>query len=93
MKDFIVVLKLLLDEVHRVPNKCVIMGDFNEDIFKQSCCVEKLMQEHGYKQCVTEATTERGTLIDHVYIKNMDSIQTHVVPTYYSYHESVAIKF
>ncbi len=93
MKDFIAVLKLLLDEVHKVSNKCIIMGDFNEDIFKQSSCVEKVMQEHGYKQCVTEATTERGTLIDHVYIKNMDSIQTHVVPTYYSYHESIAIKF
>ena len=87
------VLKVLLNGVHKVSNKCIIMGDFNEDIFKQSSCIEKVMQEHGYKQCVTEATTERGTLIDHVYVRNIDSIHTHVVPTYYSYHESVAIKF
>ena len=67
------------------------MGDFNEDILKQHSQIDILMQHHGYKQCVTDATTENGTLIDHVYVRNIESVCTTVIPTYYSYHESVCI--
>ena len=49
------------------------------------------MQHHGYKQCVTDATTENGTLIDHVYVRNIESVCATVIPTYYSYHEGVRI--
>ncbi len=71
------------------------MGDFNEDVMnpRSSSHVAKLMAEHNYKQCVTKATTEKGTLIDHVYARGIESVHTYVMPTYYSYHEAVKTWF
>ncbi|XP_038063031.1 ATP-dependent DNA helicase PIF1-like [Patiria miniata] len=92
LNEFLSILEMLLNELHNVSNKCIVMGDFNEDIMKQSS-VQKVMHDHGYKQCVTEATTENGTLLDHVYVRNIDVIETYVSPTYYSYHEAVILKF
>ena len=42
------------------------MGDFNENIYDNHSQIEKVMMEQGYKQYVRDATTENGTLIDHV---------------------------
>ncbi len=47
----------------------------------------------GYKRCVEDATTENGTLIDHVYLRGLESVKTEVIPRYYSYHETVKTKF
>ena len=70
------------------------MGDFNDNLLdSHSHVIDKLMQEQGYKQCVQDATTENGTLLDHVYVRGLDDIVTTVIPTYYSYHEAVKIKF
>jgi len=65
------------------------MGDFNENIFNSVTTVLKVMESHGYRQSVTDGTTEAGTLIDHVYVKGVDPKSVHVLPTYYSYHEAV----
>ena len=46
-------------------NTIAVMGDFNDDIFKYSS-ISKLLTDKSYVQLVTEATTERGTVIDHV---------------------------
>ena len=51
------------------------------------------MNMQGYKQCVTDATTEGGTLLDHIYVKNIDYVQIQISPTFYSYHEAVIIHF
>lgn len=53
------------------------------------------MANLGYVQCVTEPTTENGTLIDHVY-KRMTStytIITQVMPVYFSTHETIHCTF
>lgn len=68
----------------------MIMGDFNEDIVTSST-VMKLMEQHGYNQHVQNATTEKGTLIDHVYTKDIVGISVNVVQTYYSFHQAILI--
>lgn len=68
----------------------MIMGDFNEDIVTSST-VMKLMEQHGYNQHVQNPTTEKGTLIDHVYTKDIVGISVNVVQTYYSFHQAILI--
>ena len=77
-------------ELEKHPGKRVIMGDFNEDVFVSSTIL-KLMEQHGYTQHVQAATTEKGTLIDHVYIKGTEDVIVEVVQTYYSFHEAILI--
>ncbi len=95
LREFISNMKNLVNELHKVSNRCIIMGDFNEDILKinstQSSSIVNMMSEHGYKQCVVYATTEKGTLIDHVYVRGIESVQCDVIPTYYSYHEAISV--
>ena len=93
LKEFVDVLEVMLNEIEKFSSKCIVMGDFNEDILQKDSQAKKSMESHGYKQCVTAATTEKGTLLDHVYVRNIDNIHVGVTPTYYSYHEAVTIRF
>lgn len=59
---------------------------------------ETLMKMHWitvsfclYTQYVQTAPTDKGTLIDHVYMKDCANILVNVLPVYYSYHEMVRI--
>ena len=96
LQDFISNMKTLVNELQKVSSRCIVMGDFNEDILnvKATCStsIVNMMSENGYKQCVVDATTMKGTLIDHVYVRGCDSVQTQVIPTYYSYHEAVKVE-
>lgn len=53
------------------------------------------MSDSGFDQLVKKPTTEKGTLIDHVYVKNINdfSVHTNVVPVYFSTHEGVLCSF
>ncbi|XP_072563646.1 uncharacterized protein [Paramormyrops kingsleyae] len=70
----------------------IIMGDFNENLFTGST-ITTFMEEHGYAQLVKDATTGNGTLIDHVYAKDIvkNGICVSVMPTYFSHHECVVL--
>ncbi|XP_029976984.1 uncharacterized protein LOC115409845 isoform X4 [Salarias fasciatus] len=72
----------------------IIMGDFNDNAVV-SKSMENFMTQHGYSQIVTCPTTENGTLIDHVYIKDIDAatVEIQLMSTYYSYHECLCIHF
>jgi len=75
-------------------NKIILMGDFNNDALKSnSLC--SFMSDHGFVQLVEKPTSENGTLIDHVYVKNINnfSVHTSVVPVYFSTHEGVLCSF
>ena len=82
----------VISELDKHTGKKIIVGDFNEDAFMSSTIL-KLMDRHGYTQHVQTATTENGTLLDHVYIKDTEDASVQVVQTYYSYHEAILISF
>lgn len=83
----------LLDYLTPLSNNIVIMGDFNEDVLKSSS-LPTFMSHQGYTQLVQQPTTEKGTLIDHIYAKtNNYSMNAQVIPTYFSDHEAVICTF
>lgn len=83
----------LLDWLHPKSNNIAVMGDFNDDLLKSSS-VCKFLTDKGFGQVVTQATTEKGTLIDHVYVKTSDyEVECEVVPAYFSDHEAVVCSF
>ncbi|XP_071944760.1 uncharacterized protein [Antedon mediterranea] len=92
IKKFCKVLENLLEAIHKVGTRCIIMGDFNEDLLKNISHVNNLLARHNYQQLITSSTTEGGTLLDHVYIRNLDTVHTEVIPIYYSYHEIIKIQ-
>ncbi|XP_072564692.1 uncharacterized protein, partial [Paramormyrops kingsleyae] len=60
----------LITRLDSVEGGKIIMGDFNENLLHVST-IANFMEEHGYAQLVKEATTGKGTLIDHVYVKDI----------------------
>lgn len=84
----------LIDHVDSFHGGKMILEDFNENLFV-SRKVANVMQEHSFIQIVKGFTTEGGTLIDHIYIKdiNHDSVNVHITPVYFSYHQCVQINY
>ena len=75
-----------------------VMGDFNEDILLGSVCsVKSMFSSHNFVQHIDKPTRDSGTLIDHVYTKNIDpeNVKCDVCDCYYSDHDIVScvIKF
>lgn len=83
-------LKQLLHIIDQCPGQKIIMGDFNENALDNSKLVG-FFAEHNYTQYVQTATSDKGTLIDHVYVKDAANVVVNVLPVYYSYHEMVHI--
>ncbi len=84
----------LINNMNRLPGGKIIVGDFNENIFNKSS-LHDVMQHFDFTQIVEKATTENGTLIDHVYAKDIDlnEIQIDIMPTYFSCHECIVLKW
>uniref|UniRef100_A0A671XJ70 ATP-dependent DNA helicase n=1 Tax=Sparus aurata TaxID=8175 RepID=A0A671XJ70_SPAAU len=85
-------LKNLLDSLDMLNHQPIIVcGDFNEDLLsKGKKSIKDLFQSRGYTQLVANSTTEKNTLIDHIYISHPDKcLQSGVLQTYYSYHSPV----
>ena len=83
-------LKQLTDLIDQCPGMKIIMGDFHENALDNGKLV-RFFTEHDYIQYVQTATTDKGTLINHVYVKDCANILVDVLPVYYSYHEMVRI--
>ncbi|XP_044221305.1 uncharacterized protein LOC122991901 isoform X4 [Thunnus albacares] len=83
----------LLDWLNPISKTIVLMGDFNENILKESS-ICKFLSLKGFKQHVTQETTEKGTLIDHVYVKTTRyNVECAVMPAYFSDHEGILCSF
>ncbi|XP_026113641.1 LOW QUALITY PROTEIN: uncharacterized protein LOC113092282 [Carassius auratus] len=87
-------LTTLVNEINCLPGGKIILGDFNENLFNHSS-IDHLMQHSGFTQIVEKPTTENNTLIDHVYVKDIDleKIKIDIMPTYFSYHDCVVLKW
>ncbi|XP_051272040.1 LOW QUALITY PROTEIN: uncharacterized protein LOC127372410 [Dicentrarchus labrax] len=86
-------LETLLNWLNHQSTTIAVMGDFNDNILKSST-IYKFMTDKGFIQIVKQATTEKGTLIDHVYVKTSHyDVQSVVLPTYFSDHEGILCSF
>ncbi|KAK0151948.1 ATP-dependent DNA helicase PIF1 [Merluccius polli] len=85
-------MKSLLDSLELINHgPIVVCGDLNEDLLsKGKKSIRDLFQSRGYTQLITVSTTEKNTLIDHIYISHPDKcLHSGVLETYYSYHSPV----
>ena len=65
----------------------VILGDFNIDIYQNSQhTIIDVMKDLGFRQHVTEPTTDNGSLLDHVYTNRMSAVCVKVTDIYFSDH-------
>ncbi|TKS65242.1 ATP-dependent DNA helicase PIF1 [Collichthys lucidus] len=83
----------LLDYVEPLSDSVTVMGDFNENVVAtKSIC--NFMTQRGYVQHISEATTAKGTLIDHVYVKTTHfDVSCVVLQTYFSDHDAIICEF
>ena len=87
-----ILINALTTILNNVPqtNPSVILGDFNDNVLNKQTKFLQFMSRKGYTQLVSTPTTDRGTLIDHVYYNQ--SVQNWIVEvndTYYSDHDTV----
>ena len=89
LQQFKAFIARVLSHLSNVPT--VILGDFNEDVmYKPDSSIVSFMYSHGYSQLVSCATTDRGSLIDHVYFNQaVTDFVVKVSDTYYSDHDTV----
>ena len=72
-------------------DKIIVIGDFNENNEKDKS-IDSCFKRYNYVQRVKTYTTEGFTILDKVYVKNVNC-NIELIPTYYSYHEAIGISF
>ena len=92
MCQFLELMTNLLECLSTTDLPSIVLGDMNDDILCNiGSQLERFMLSHGYTQLVKNATTDKATLIDHVYFNNMqcDDVLVQVCDVYYSDHDAV----
>ena len=92
MRQLVQLMTRLLQHVSVTGAPTVILGDFNDDVLcGHDSQLQQLMLSFGYEQLVNEPTTDRASLIDHVYFSRnpFKEIQINVCDVYYSDHDSI----
>ena len=85
-------LEKLLNDLYPVHTDCVILGDFNEDIFKSQGPILNFFLSKGFQQNTDRATRDSGSLLDHCYTSSSLKVASlSVRDTYYSDHDIVSI--
>ena len=70
----------------------IVTGDFNEDLMKGQKTISNLMSRNDYQQIITQATTLGNTLLDVIYVKDVNVRNSGIFQTYYSYHDAVYLQ-
>ena len=92
---------LLINDLQALISNCdlhhpiIICGDFNVDLLHATTehALLTLMSKHGFRQLITEATTDNGTLIDHAYCNFTHPMVTaEVIDCYFSDHDLISLK-
>ena len=90
MQQLVQHMTTLLEHVNTMNVPTVVMGDFNDDVCDSGCQIEQFMLSQGYTQLVMQSTTDRATLIDHIYLHNQyNDVVLQVRDVYYSDHDAV----
>ena len=67
-------------------------GDFNINIYQNSQhTIINLMEDLGFRQHVTEATTDSCSLLDHMYTNRMSAVCVKVTDIYFSDHDLISV--
>ena len=71
----------------------IILGDFNDNLISDRMSpLVRFMCKHGYKQYVSQPTTDNGSIIDHIYFNRVDEHAIiDVRDVYYSDHDAVLL--
>ncbi|XP_074549060.1 uncharacterized protein LOC141807175 [Halichoeres trimaculatus] len=92
LQNFLPNLNTLLDTLELMDHQpIVVCGDFNEDLLSRGKkSIRDALLSRGYTQLIVKSTTDKNTLIDHIYISQPATcVQSGVLQTYYSYHNPV----
>ena len=84
------------DIVNTLPHgqHTVIAGDFNCHLMDPHNISFQSLKEKNFLQRITVPTTDKGTLLDHIYTLNGPALATSgVILTYYSYHHATYYMF
>ena len=94
VQQFVQLLTRLLVCVNSTNTTTIVLGDINDNILENCSQVTRLMFSYGYTQLVKYPTTERATLIDHVYFsKQCNDILVQVRDVYYSDHNAAQYQY
>ena len=72
----------------------VVMGDINEDILVKESTFETYMAKKGFCQLIKQPTSDKGSLIDHIYVNNLmnsKKVDVEQTPVYYSDHDVITL--
>ena len=70
----------------------IVVGDLNEDLnVTQNRPIFNAFSFHGFKQIIRGNTTRGGTLLDVIYFRGNNDVQSGVLQSWYSYHEPIYI--
>ena len=78
-EDFQNALKLALEELAQNEEIVYVFGDFNLDLLKHNYVLIdycKMLNDMSFKQLVTTATRDTGTLLDHIYTNDNSRIDS-----------------
>ena len=81
-----------MDSLHVMADGPVIVcGDFNENLLADGRKpIFDSFQSRGFTNLITTATTEKNTLLDNIFISDLQHCaHSGVLQTYYSYHDPI----
>ncbi|XP_063048589.1 uncharacterized protein LOC134442280 [Engraulis encrasicolus] len=90
LKLFMQNLNKIIEYLSSVTSNIIFMGDFNENIFKTKSLLT-YMAQRGFQQIVSNATTDTGSLLDHIYVKThlANCVSASIMPLYFSDHQGI----
>lgn len=72
----------------------IFLGDFNFNLLESpSHKTLQVMDRFGFQQVNQSPSTDYGTLLDHVYVKNNHNVKVHIENVYFSDHDIVCIDY
>ena len=94
LSNLLNIMASIISNTSNATQPVIVLGDFNEDVINNpNSSLLSLMSTGGsFNQMVNSPTTDRGTLIDLVFVKNLPTtVLVNVSDTYYSDHDTISI--